>query len=64
MSAQLHVAVLFGGASAERDVSIASATHIIAALRAGGHRVIPGDTATGIVPPEAPGRALAGGAHN
>src|SRR5438045_3272309 len=37
----------FGGASEERDVSIASAAQIIPALRALGHEVFAGDTAAG-----------------
>lgn len=48
----LTVAVFFGGASAERDVSVASAAQVVAALRAAGHRVIPVDTASGPVDPD------------
>lgn len=43
----MRVAVLFGGSSEERDVSIASAAQIIPALRSRGHDVIAVDTATG-----------------
>jgi D-alanine-D-alanine ligase len=43
----MRVAVLFGGTSEERDVSIASAAQIIPALRSLGHRVFAVDTATG-----------------
>ena len=43
----MKIAVLFGGASEERDVSIASAAQIIPALRGLGHEVIAIDTATG-----------------
>jgi D-alanine-D-alanine ligase len=43
----VKVAVLFGGTSEERDVSIASAAQIIPALRALGHEVFAIDTATG-----------------
>lgn len=39
--------MLFGGASEERDVSIASATQVIAALRSRGHEVLAVDTAFG-----------------
>ena len=46
----MKIAVLFGGASSERDVSIASAAQIIAALRGLGHEVIAIDTATGRLP--------------
>jgi len=35
----VKVAVLFGGTSEERDVSIASAAHIIPALRDLGHEI-------------------------
>lgn len=43
----MKIAVLFGGSSAERDVSIASAAQIIPALRGLGHEVVAIDTATG-----------------
>lgn len=43
----MKIAVLFGGTSEERDVSIASAAQIIPALRALGHEVMAIDTATG-----------------
>ena len=43
----MRIAVLFGGTSEERDVSIASAAQIIPALRALGHDVHAVDTATG-----------------
>jgi D-alanine-D-alanine ligase len=43
----LKIAVLFGGTSEERDVSIASAAQIIPALRSLGHEVFAIDTATG-----------------
>lgn len=47
----MKIAVLFGGTSEERDVSIASAAQIIPALRALGHDVFAVDTATGRLPP-------------
>jgi D-alanine-D-alanine ligase len=47
----MRIAVLFGGTSEERDVSIASAAQIIPALRALGHDVFAVDTATGRLPP-------------
>jgi D-alanine-D-alanine ligase len=47
----VKIAVLFGGTSEERDVSIASAAQIIPALRALGHDVFAVDTATGRLPP-------------
>ncbi len=43
----MKIAVLFGGTSEERDVSIASAAQIIPALRSRGHEVLAIDTATG-----------------
>jgi D-alanine-D-alanine ligase len=43
----MKIAVLFGGTSEERDVSIASAAQVIPALRALGHEVFAVDTATG-----------------
>jgi D-alanine-D-alanine ligase len=43
----LKIAVLFGGTSEERDVSIASAAQIIPALRGLGHEVFAVDTASG-----------------
>jgi D-alanine-D-alanine ligase len=43
----MKIAVLFGGSSEERDVSIASAAQIIPALRGLGHDVVAIDTATG-----------------
>jgi D-alanine-D-alanine ligase len=46
----MRIAVLFGGTSEERDVSIASAAQIIPALRAAGHEVVAVDTATGRLP--------------
>ena len=46
----MRIAVLFGGTSEERDVSIASAAQIIPALRTAGHEVIAVDTARGRLP--------------
>jgi D-alanine-D-alanine ligase len=43
----VKIAVLFGGTSEERDVSIASAAQIIPVLRQLGHEVFAVDTATG-----------------
>jgi D-alanine-D-alanine ligase len=47
MPTHLKIAVLFGGTSEERDVSIASAAQIIAVPRDLGHQVFAVDTATG-----------------
>ena len=43
----MKIAVLFGGTSEERDVSIASAAQVIPVLRTLGHEVIAVDTAAG-----------------
>ncbi len=45
----MKVAVLFGGKSAERDVSIASGAQAIVALRQAGHEVVAVDTALGLL---------------
>lgn len=57
----MKIAVLFGGTSEERDVSIASAAQIIPALRALGHEVFAVDTATGRLPPADEQRLLISG---
>lgn len=54
----MRVAVLFGGTSSERDVSIASAGQVIRALREKGHEVVAFDTGTGRVRPEDEERVL------
>lgn len=46
---RLKVAVLFGGTSLERDVSLASGAQVVQALRERGHDVISVDTATGVL---------------
>ncbi|MDX2193562.1 MAG: D-alanine--D-alanine ligase [Gemmatimonadales bacterium] len=57
----LGITVLTGGASSERDVALASAGQVVAALRSLGHRVAVVDTARGFVPePDEP--ALLGAA--
>jgi D-alanine-D-alanine ligase len=43
----VKIAVLFGGDSMERDVSIASASQVVAALRSRGHEVIAYDSGRG-----------------
>jgi len=45
----LKVAVLFGGTSAERDVSIASGSQVVQGLRDAGHDVVAVDTARGLL---------------
>jgi D-alanine-D-alanine ligase len=49
----MKIAVLFGGTSEERDVSIASAAQVIPVLRGLGHDVVAVDTAAGrLAPPD------------
>ena len=57
----MKIAVLFGGTSEERDVSIASAAQIIPALRRLGHEVSAVDTATGRLDSAAERHLLAAG---
>ncbi|MDT8342019.1 MAG: D-alanine--D-alanine ligase [Longimicrobiales bacterium] len=47
----MRVTVLMGGASEERDVSLASGVQVARALRAAGHRVVAFDTARGPLTP-------------
>jgi D-alanine-D-alanine ligase len=46
----MRITVLTGGTSAERDVALASAVQVIAALRSRGHEVAVVDTARGYIP--------------
>ncbi len=46
----MRVTVLTGGTSTERDVALASAVQVIAALRGAGHQVAVVDTARGFIP--------------
>jgi D-alanine-D-alanine ligase len=46
----MHITVLTGGTSSERDVAIASAVQVIGALRSRGHDVAVVDTARGYIP--------------
>ena len=46
----MRITVLTGGTSSERDVAIASAVQIVAALRSRDHEVAVLDTARGFVP--------------
>jgi D-alanine-D-alanine ligase len=55
----LRIAVLLGGSSAERDVSLTSGARIAAALRSRGHQVQCVDPATGPLTLEDEGRILA-----
>ena len=54
----MKVAVLFGGSSAERDVSVASAVEIVGALREANHEVTAVDMAYGILSHEEESRFL------
>jgi D-alanine-D-alanine ligase len=58
---KLRIAVLMGGTSAERDVSLASGIRITEALRERGHEVIPVDTVNGLLSAADEQRLLAGG---
>lgn len=55
----MKVAVIFGGSSEERDVSIASGLEVISAMRSRGQNVIAVDTARGLLSEDAE-RALKG----
>ena len=50
----MRVSVLFGGASGEREVSIASGAEFIRALDGLGHTVVAIDTAHGVLGPALP----------
>ena len=58
---RMKIAVLFGGTTAERDVSIASGTEVIKALREAGHEVVAVDTARGVLPPREEQQLLTSG---
>src|SRR5690606_33383591 len=57
----MRVAVLFGGTSEERDVSIASGAQVFRALREAGHEVVAIDTAMGALSPSEEQRLLTSG---
>jgi D-alanine-D-alanine ligase len=59
----MRIAVLMGGTSAEREVSLASGLAIVAALRERGHEVAIVDTARGYVAPDQEGQLLPEGVH-
>jgi D-alanine-D-alanine ligase len=48
----MKVAVLMGGTSDEREVSLASGVQVAGALREAGHEVVAVDTVTGVLPPD------------
>jgi D-alanine-D-alanine ligase len=56
----MRVTVLTGGTSSERDVAIASAVQIVAALRSKDHDVAVVDTARGLIPQADESRLLSG----
>lgn len=57
----MKIAVLFGGTSAEREISIASGAQVVLALREAGHDVVACDTVTGVLGPEEERRLLEAG---
>ena len=57
----MRIAVLFGGTSAERDVSIASGAQVFRALREAGHEVVAVDSTRGTLSPPEEERLLASG---
>jgi D-alanine-D-alanine ligase len=59
----MTIAVLLGGTSAEREVSLASGLAVIRALRERGHDTVAIDTARGFVPREREGDLLPEGIH-
>src|SRR3954451_3315731 len=61
MAKSLRIAVLMGGTSSERDVSLASGIRITEALRQQGHDVIAVDTVAGLLSADDEKRLLAGG---
>jgi D-alanine-D-alanine ligase len=58
---KLRIAVLMGGTSAERDVSLASGIRITEALRSVGHEVVAVDTVAGVLTAADERKLLAGG---
>jgi len=57
----MKIAVLFGGTSSERDVSVASGAQVVKALQEAGHEVVAVDTARGVLDPREQKRLLATG---
>jgi D-alanine-D-alanine ligase len=57
----VRIAVLMGGTSDERDVSLASGAQVARALREGGHEVVAVDTVLGLLGAEQEQRLLQGG---
>ena len=61
MTDRLRVAVLMGGSSEEREVSLASGCQVSSALRSAGHEVISVDSAMGLMSPEIEHKILTSG---
>jgi D-alanine-D-alanine ligase len=57
----MRIAVLFGGTSEERDVSVASGAQVVRALAGLGHDVLAVDTARGVLPAHEHARLLSAG---
>jgi D-alanine-D-alanine ligase len=57
----MRIAVLFGGTSEERDVSVASGAQVVRALTSLGHDVVAVDTARGVLPAREHDRLLSAG---
>jgi D-alanine-D-alanine ligase len=57
----MKIAVLFGGTSSERDVSVASGAQVVKALQEAGHEVLAVDTARGVLGPGDQKRLLSTG---
>ena len=57
----MRIAVLMGGTSEERDVSLSSGVQVARALREAGHEVVAVDTVSGILSAAGEQRLLAGG---
>ncbi len=57
----MRIAVLMGGTSDEREVSLSSGAQVARALRQAGHEVVAVDTVTGLLPPEEERRLLTEG---
>ncbi|MCP4750776.1 MAG: D-alanine--D-alanine ligase [Proteobacteria bacterium] len=57
----MKIAVMLGGKSEERDVSIASGSQVVTALRGAGHEVVAVDTACGLLDAEEEKRLLTSG---
>jgi D-alanine-D-alanine ligase len=59
----MKIAVMFGGTSEERDVSIASGSQVVRALRTRGHTVVAVDTAVGVLDARAEEALLSATVH-